>query len=158
MIKQNIKETMEKKPDPKLVSNKRKTTDKKPNADLWESLAKNYAFVEGGQISNSFICLLALYERSPEQLSTTMITEYIVTNTQSKIYRISATLRDTLEHRLKPAGYVEGMDIASEQSTTGRKPVRMSLYRITDKGILLLEGWIAFLEAIEKRQQSHKDN
>jgi DNA-binding PadR family transcriptional regulator len=45
-----------------------------------------------------------------------------------------ATLRDSLEHRLKREGYVSGID-------QGKK----TLYSITTKGQKLLKGWIGFL-------------
>ena len=42
--------------------------------DVWESVAKNYEFIEGAQLSNSFIILVTLSE-SKEPLSTTQISE-----------------------------------------------------------------------------------
>jgi hypothetical protein len=54
-----------------------KRTIKKINSDnIWESIAKNYEFIEGAQMSNSFIILMALSE-SKEPLSTTQISEKI---------------------------------------------------------------------------------
>jgi hypothetical protein len=50
----------------------KKTTEKINSDDLWESIAKNYGFIEGAQMSNSFIILLALSE-SKQPLSTTQI-------------------------------------------------------------------------------------
>jgi hypothetical protein len=41
---------------------------------FWESVAKNYEFIEGAQLSNSFIILVTLSELK-EPLSTTQISE-----------------------------------------------------------------------------------
>jgi DNA-binding PadR family transcriptional regulator len=66
-------------------------------------------------------------------------------HTKGKIYKISATLKDSLEHALKREGYVEGVDVPTQKAL--RKPVKKSLYSIKPKGKKLLEGWIAFLSA-----------
>jgi DNA-binding PadR family transcriptional regulator len=91
--------------------------------------------VKGAQLSNSFTILMALSE-SKELLNTTQISQKISLNTGGQIYRISATLKDSLEHRLKREGYVESTDLPNK-----------SLYSITPKGKKLLKGWIAFLSA-----------
>jgi len=91
--------------------------------------------VEGAQLSNSFIILMALNE-SKEPLNTTQISQIIALNTGGQIYKISATLKDSLEHRLKREGYVESTALPNK-----------SLYSITPKGKKLLKGWIAFLSA-----------
>jgi DNA-binding PadR family transcriptional regulator len=117
---------------------KKKEILTKQNPDsrqIWESIAKNYEMVEGAQLSNSFIILMALNE-SKEPLNTTQISQIIVLNTGGQIYKISATLKDSLEHRLKREGYVESTDLPNK-----------SLYSITPKGKKLLKGWIAFLSA-----------
>jgi len=54
------------------------------------------------------------------------------------LYKVSATLKDALEHRLKREGYVESTEIKNK-----------SLYSITPKGKKLLKGWISFLEAFK---------
>ena len=41
---------------------------------VWENIAKHYEFIEGAQMSNSFILLMAL-NSSKEPLSTTQISE-----------------------------------------------------------------------------------
>jgi DNA-binding PadR family transcriptional regulator len=116
--------------------------------DTWLLLAKNYEYVEGAQMSNSFICLLALDE-SEEPMSTTDISKYIARKTGGQIYKVSATIKESLENRLKKAGYVEGNDIPSrKRSKDSRKQVRASLYKITPKGRKLLKGWIGFLRAV----------
>ena len=89
---------------------------------------------DGGNLL-SFIILMALSDVK-EPLNTTQISELIALHTKGQIYKISATLKDALEHRLKREGYVEGIDEKNK-----------SLYSITPKGRKLLNGWIAFLSA-----------
>jgi DNA-binding PadR family transcriptional regulator len=115
---------------------------------MWLLLAKNFEYVEGAQISNSFICLLSLAE-SEEPMSTTDISKYIARKTNGQIYKVSATIKESLENRLKKAGYVEGHDILSKKrNKESRKQVRSSLYKITPKGRRLLKGWIGFMRAV----------
>ncbi|HEY6534512.1 MAG TPA: DUF4364 family protein [Candidatus Nitrosocosmicus sp.] len=105
--------------------------------NIWDSIAKNYEMIQGAQLSNSFIILMAL-EESKEPLNTTQISEIIAVRTKGQIYKISATLKDALEHRLKREGYVESTDLKNK-----------SLYSITPKGKKLLNGWISFLDAFQ---------
>jgi DNA-binding PadR family transcriptional regulator len=114
------------------------------NQKIWESIAKNYDMIQGAQLSNSFITLMVLSEAN-EPLNTTQISEIISLHTKGQIYKISATLKDSLERRLKREGYVEGIDVPTQEGS--RKPVKMSLYSITPKGRNLLKGWISFLSA-----------
>jgi DNA-binding PadR family transcriptional regulator len=79
--------------------------------------------------------VMALAE-SGESLSTTQISELISRRSKGRIYRISATLKDSLEFRLKREGYVKGIVEANK-----------TLYSITPNGRKLLKGWIAFLSA-----------
>ena len=102
---------------------------------LWISIAKNYEIIQGAHITNSFILLLAL-SKAREPLSTTQISEIISKKSRGEIFKLSATLKDSLEYRLKRDGYVEGVDIKKK-----------SIYSITPKGRKLLKGWIAFLSA-----------
>ena len=113
--------------------------------DIWERITKNYEYIEGAQISNSFIILLVLNE-SKEPLTTTQISEKIALNSKGKIFKISGTFKDSLELRLKKAGYVEGVDIRTNKSDI--KPIRRSLYSITLKGRRLLNCWMAFVSAL----------
>ena len=113
---------------------------------IWEKIAKNYDFIDGAQISNSFIVLMAL-NNSKESLSTTQISEKIAVQTKGKIYKVSGALRDSLENRLRRSGYVEGKDIPNIK--TNHKPIRMTLYAMTPKGKRLLNGWIAFINEVE---------
>jgi hypothetical protein len=102
---------------------------------LWISIAKNYEMIQGAHIANSFILLLAL-SNATQPLSTTQISEIISKKSRGEIFKLSATLKDSLEYRLKRDGYVEGVDVKKK-----------SIYSITPKGRKLLKGWIAFLSA-----------
>ena len=104
---------------------------------IWDSIAKNYEMIEGAQLSNSFIILMALDENE-EPLNTTQISEIIAVRTKGQLYKVSATLKDALEHRLKREGYVESTELKNK-----------SLYTITEKGKELLKGWISFLDAFQ---------
>jgi DNA-binding PadR family transcriptional regulator len=112
--------------------------------EIWNSLFQNYEMIQGAQLSNSFIILMALYE-SEKPLNSTEISETISSKTSGRIYKVSAALKDSLEHRLKRAGYVESIDIPAKKGTM--KPIKKSLYSITPKGRDLLKGWISFLNA-----------
>ena len=85
--------------------------------------------------------------QSKESLSTTQISEKIAINSKGQLFKVSGALKDSLENRLRKAGYVDGRDIPNEK--TDRKPIRMTLYSITPKGQKLLKGWLAFLEVLE---------
>ena len=98
---------------------------------LWLLIARNYEFIQGAQLSNSFICLLALGE-SDKPMSSTRISEYIAKKTRGEILKVSGTVKDSLERRLKKAGYVKGVDIPTIKNE--KKAVRTSLYEITPKG------------------------
>jgi DNA-binding PadR family transcriptional regulator len=118
--------------------NDKLSSGKRNNSNLqriWDSVVTNYEMIQGAQFSNSFIILLALSEAN-EPLTTTQISEIITKQSSGNIYKISSTLKDSLEHRLKREGYVQGADNE-----------RKSLYSITPKGIKLLAGWISFLTA-----------
>jgi predicted Zn-ribbon and HTH transcriptional regulator len=69
--------------------------------------------IQGAQLSNSFVLLMVLSE-AKEPLTTTQISELISKRSKDEIYRISATLRDSLEHRLKRESYVEGIEVNSK--------------------------------------------
>jgi DNA-binding PadR family transcriptional regulator len=91
--------------------------------------------VQGAQLSNSFVILMALNE-SEQPLTTTQISEIISKRSKGQIYKNPATLKDALEKRLKREGYVNGIITANK-----------ILYSITSKGRKLLKGWVAFLSA-----------
>jgi DNA-binding PadR family transcriptional regulator len=125
--------------------NKKSPSENERLNDNWERITKNYEYIEGAQISNSFIILLVLNE-SKEPLTTTQISEKIALNSKGKIFKISGTFKDSLELRLKKAGYVDGFDIRTNKSD--KKPIRKSLYSITPRGKRLLNCWLAFLYAL----------
>jgi DNA-binding PadR family transcriptional regulator len=104
--------------------------------------------IQGAQLSNSFITFIALSEAN-KPLNTTQISEIISLNTKEEIYKISATLKDSLEHRLKREGYVEAIDVPTERGS--RKLVKISLYSITPKGRNLLKEWLLFYQRIHKK-------
>lgn len=106
-----------------------------PSRKIWDAIVNNYEIIQGAQISNSFILLMVLNEAN-EPLTTTRISELISKRSKGHIYKISATVRDSLEYRLKREGYVKSVDFKGK-----------NLYSITTKGRKLLEGWIAFLSA-----------
>jgi DNA-binding PadR family transcriptional regulator len=114
--------------------------------NLWRNIAEFYEFIEGAQISNSFIVLKVLDE-SKDPISTTQISEKISSNTNGKLFKVSGLLKDTLEKRLRKLGYVQGEDIPNINPR--KKQTKMTLYSITPKGKKLLKGWISFLEAFE---------
>lgn len=76
------------------------------------------------------------FAEANELLSTTQISEIISRRSRGQIFKLSTTLKDSLEYRLKREGYVEGLNLPNK-----------TLYSITPKGRNLLEGWVAFLSA-----------
>jgi DNA-binding PadR family transcriptional regulator len=89
---------------------------------------------------------MALKESNQPQ-SSTQISEMISAKSNGKIFKVSGTIKDTLEKRLRKLGYVEGKDVPNIKGD--RKPIRMTLYNITPKGRRLLAGWLGFLSAIQ---------
>jgi hypothetical protein len=45
-----------------------------------------------------------------EPLNSTQLSQIIAKRTKGQLFKISAALKDSLEHRLKREGYVEGID------------------------------------------------
>jgi DNA-binding PadR family transcriptional regulator len=123
---------------------KKSSSENESLNNIWDRITKNYEYIEGAQISNSFVILLVLNE-SKEPLTTTQISEKIALNSKGKIFKISGTFKDSLELRLKKDGYVNGFDIPTQSD---KKPIRRSLYSITPKGKRLLNCWIAFISAL----------
>jgi DNA-binding PadR family transcriptional regulator len=114
--------------------------------DKWLQIAKYYGFIQAAELSNSFIVLMALNESNQPQ-SSTQISEMISSKSNGKIFKVSGTIKDTLEKRLRKLEYVEGKDVPNIKGD--RKPIRMTLYSITPKGKKLLLGWLGFLSAIQ---------
>ena len=109
--------------------------NKNNNNQTWDSIARNYEMIQGAHITNSFILLMALAEVN-EALSTTQVSEIISRKSKGQIFKLSATLKDSLEYRLRRDGYVEGLNLQNK-----------TLYTITPKGKNLVKGWLAFLSA-----------
>jgi DNA-binding PadR family transcriptional regulator len=130
--------------DKEQSQDKRIIGDEFTKEDVWKLISHNYEMIQGAQLSNSFIILMALYE-SEKPLNSTEVSKIISLKTSGKIYKVSAALKDSLEHRLKRGGYVESTDIPAKKGKI--KPIKKSLYSITPKGKRLLEGWISFLKA-----------
>ena len=96
-----------------------------PLAKREKLLSYNYEMIQGAQLSNSFIILMALCE-SEKPLNSTEISEIISLKTSGKIYKVSGALKDPLEHRLKRAGYVESIDIPAKNGkirTNQKEPI-----------------------------------
>jgi DNA-binding PadR family transcriptional regulator len=91
--------------------------------------------VEGAQLSNSFVILMAL-DQSKNALTTNQISEIISKRSKGEIYKNPGTLKDAIDKRLEREEYVNSMNAASK-----------TLYSITPKGRKLLKGWISFLSA-----------
>jgi hypothetical protein len=104
------------------------------SAIVWDSIVKNYDMILGAQLSNSFIILMVLSE-SKHPLSASEISKFISSRSNGKIFKVPATLQDSIEKRLKREGFV------ATSSATGT-----SKYSITSKGNRLLQAWIAFLD------------
>ena len=118
-----------------ITDHKNKKGDNDDDQILWSSIAKNYEMIQGAQIANSFI-LLTVLSNATEPSSTTQISEIISKKSRGEIFKLSSTLKDSLEYRLKRDGYVEGIEMKNK-----------SLYSTTPKARKLLKGWIAFLSA-----------
>jgi hypothetical protein len=129
-----------------VVDNANDSVDNIYSKNIWKNITEFYDFIEGAQISNSFIVLKVLDE-SENALSTTQISEKISSNTNGKLFKVSGLLKDTLEKRLRKLGYVQGEDIPNINPR--KKQTRMTLYSITPKGKKLLKGWISFLETFK---------
>jgi DNA-binding PadR family transcriptional regulator len=117
---------------------------------IWENIVKHYEFIQGAQMSNSFILLMAL-NCSKEAMSTTQLSEVIANHSKGKIYKASGALKDSLENRLRKKGYIVGNDIPNIKRN--HKPIRMTLYKITPKGRKLLRGWTGFLSTFSESSQ-----
>jgi hypothetical protein len=94
---------------------------------MWEDIVKHYEFIEGAQMSNSFILLMTL-DGSKEPFSTTQISEIIANQSKGKIFKAAGALKDSLENRLRKNGYVAGNDIPNVKRN--HKPIRMTLHTI----------------------------
>jgi hypothetical protein len=101
---------------------------------VWHSIVKNYDMILGAQLSNSLIILMAL-NQSESPLSASEISKVISSRSSGKIFKVPATLQDSIEKRLKREGYVVTSSIDGRTKCS-----------ITSKGKRLLQAWIAFLD------------
>jgi hypothetical protein len=85
--------------------------------------------IQGAQLSNSFIILMALEESKGEPLNITEISEIIAVRTKGQVYKISATLKDALDHRLKRECYVEGIGVKNKSICTQLQKKVRNYYR-----------------------------
>lgn len=125
---------------------KKTALENKDQDRIWDNIIRYREFIDGAQISNSFIVLTGLSE-SKQSLSTTQLSEIISTKSRGQLFKVSGALKDSLENRLRKFGYVEGKDIPNIKRD--HKPIRTTLYSLTPKGRKLLNGWLGFLSALE---------
>lgn len=112
--------------------------------ELWDLIVNNIQWINYANLSNSFIILQVLNE-AEKPLSANEVSEKIANNTKGRIYKVPATIRDALEHRLMREKLVEGEEMEI-QTADGRK-LKTLHFRITAKGKELLRGWTAFIRA-----------
>jgi DNA-binding PadR family transcriptional regulator len=103
---------------------------------------KNYDMILGAQLSNSLVILMALSE-SDDPLSATEISKVIASRTNGMIFKVPATLQDSIEKRLKREGFIRSAKIDGK-----------ICYSITSKGQRLLRGWKSFLEGYRESLES----
>jgi DNA-binding PadR family transcriptional regulator len=73
------------------------------------------------------------------------ISEFIAMRSKGRLYKVSATIKDSLDNRLNREGLVEDHGLKKEQDE--KKLLKVAHYAITPKGRKLLQGWLAFLSA-----------
>jgi hypothetical protein len=70
------------------------------NDRTWDSIATNYDWISLAHLSNSFIMLMALYEIK-KPVTAGEISEFIALRSKGRLYKVSATIKDSLDNRLK---------------------------------------------------------
>lgn len=63
-------------------------------------------------------------------------------------YKVSATIKDSLDNRLNREGLVEDHHSMTREQDE-KKSLKVAHYAITPKGRKLLQGWLAFLSAFQ---------
>jgi hypothetical protein len=116
------------------------------NDKTWDSIATNYDWISLAHLSNSFIILMALDEIK-KPVTSGEISEFIALRSKGRLYKVSATIKDSLDNRLKREGLVEDHSMKKEQDE--KKYLKVAHYTITPKGQKLLCGWISFLSAFQ---------
>jgi DNA-binding PadR family transcriptional regulator len=114
------------------------------NDKIWDSIATNYDWISFAHLSNSFIILMALNEIK-KPVTAGEISEFIALRSKGRLYKVSATIKDSLDNRLKREGLVEDHSTTKEQD----KKSKVAHYTITPKGRKLLQGWLAFLSVFQ---------
>ncbi|HEY6884459.1 MAG TPA: hypothetical protein VI278_10515 [Nitrososphaeraceae archaeon] len=115
------------------------------NDMTWDSIATNYDWISLAHLSNSFIILMALDEIK-KPVTAGEISEFIALRSKGRLYKVSATIKDSLDNRLNREDLVDhGM--TKEQNE--KKSLKVAHYAITPKGRKLLQGWLAFLSAFQ---------
>ena len=117
------------------------------NDKTWDSIATNYNWISLAHLSNSFIILMTLDEIK-KPVTAGEISEFIALRSKGRLYKVSATIKDSLDNRLNREGLVvEDHSMAKEQDE--KRLLKAAHYTITPKGRKLLQGWIAFLSAFQ---------
>ena len=76
------------------------------------------------------------------------ISEFIALRSKGRLYKVSATIKDSLDNRLKREGLVEDRSLKKNKRDE-KKYLKVAHYTITPKGQKLLRGWISFLSAFQ---------
>jgi len=76
------------------------------NDKTWDSIATNYDWISLAHLSNSFIILMALDEIK-KPVTAGEISEFIALRSKGRLYKVSATIKDSLDNRLKRESLVE---------------------------------------------------
>jgi DNA-binding PadR family transcriptional regulator len=120
---------------------------KEPHQELWNLITENIPWINYANLSNSFVILQVLSE-AERSLSANEVSERIASNTKGRLYKVPATIRDALEHRLMREQLVEG-ETRETQTADGRK-LKTLHFSLTPKGKTLLKGWTAFVRAYSR--------
>src|SRR6476619_4867505 len=117
------------------------------NDKTWDSIATNYDWISFAHLSNSFIILMALDEIK-KPVTAGEISEFIALRSKGRLYKVSATIKDSLDNRLNREGLVEDHHSMTREQDE-KKSLKVAHYTITPKGRKLLQGWLAFLSAFQ---------
>ena len=120
---------------------------KEPSKELWDLISENIQWIQYANLSNSFVILQVLNE-AEKPLSATEVSERIASNTKGKVYKVPATIRDAMEHRLVREKLIDGEEIEVQTAKGGG--TKTLHFSITAKGKELLKGWTAFIRAYSR--------
>ena len=116
------------------------------NDKTGDSIATKYEWISLAHLSNSLIILMTR-EEIKKPVTAGEISEFIALRSKGRLYKVSATIKDSLDNRLKREGLVQDHSMKKEQDE--KKSPKVAHYTITPKGGKLLQGWIAFLSAFQ---------